>query len=52
MSLALKGLEVPREELPLLAERSMVLPAYKNHPKIVSLDEARDILEKSRGFRP
>jgi alcohol dehydrogenase class IV len=49
MLLTLERLRVPQAELALLAERSMVLPDYKNHPKVVSLDQMRDILDRSFG---
>jgi alcohol dehydrogenase class IV len=49
MSLTLAGLKVPREELPRLAEQSMVLPDYKNHPKVVTVDEVGRILQDSFG---
>jgi alcohol dehydrogenase class IV len=43
----LKDLGVPKEELDLLAERSLVLPDYKNHPYVVNLNEVRKLLEES-----
>jgi len=43
----LKELGVPKEELDLLAERSLVLPDYKNHPYVVSWSEVRQLLEES-----
>ena len=36
----LAGLRVPRGELSALARQSLVLPDYKNHPKVVDIDEA------------
>ncbi|MGE5357991.1 MAG: iron-containing alcohol dehydrogenase [Bacteroidales bacterium] len=47
MALTLDGLRVPREELPALAKQSLVLPDYKNHPQVVTLDEVTAILEES-----
>ncbi len=47
MHLTLQGLKVPRAELPALARQSLVLPDYKNHPKIVDEQEVREILEES-----
>lgn len=43
----LKELGVPKEELDLLAERSLVLPDYKSHPYVVNLKEVRQLLEES-----
>jgi alcohol dehydrogenase class IV len=47
MRLTLRGLDIPREELPLLAAQSMVLPDYRHHPKVATLDEIAAILEES-----
>lgn len=44
---SLKDLGVPKEELDLLAERSLVLPDYKSHPYVVNLVELRKLLEES-----
>lgn len=44
---SLKELGVPKEELDLLAERSLVLPDYKSHPYVVNLAEVRKLLEES-----
>ena len=52
MRLTLEGLRVPREELPALARQSLVLPDYKNHPKIVDVDEVEAILAESFGRSP
>ena len=41
------GLGVPRGELPEFARPSLVLPDDKNHPKVMSLEEVREILEES-----
>ena len=49
LHLALAGLGVPREELPALARQSLVLPDYKNHPKVVDLDEVGAILAEAFG---
>jgi len=49
MRLTLAGLRVPREELPALARQSLVLPDYKNHPKVVDVDEVGAILAESFG---
>ena len=47
MHRTLERLGVPREELPALARQSLVLPDYKNHPKVTSLEEVREILGES-----
>jgi alcohol dehydrogenase class IV len=52
MRLTLAGLRVPREELPALARQSLVLPDYKNHPKVVDIDEVEAILAESFGRSP
>ena len=44
---SLRDLGVPKEELDLLAERSLVLPDYKSHPYVVNLVELRKLLEES-----
>lgn len=43
----LKDLGVPKEELDLLAERSLVLPDYKSHPYVVNLTEVKQLLKES-----
>ncbi len=47
MDLSLGGLRVPKEELGALALQSLVLPDYRNHPKVVTLEELRRILDES-----
>jgi alcohol dehydrogenase class IV len=42
-----EDLKVPESELKALAEASLVLPDYKNHPKVATLDEVFDLLKKS-----
>jgi putative ABC transport system permease protein len=49
MRLTLAGLRVPREELSALARQSLVLPDYKNHPKVVDVEEVEAILAESFG---
>ena len=44
MDLEEKG--VPAEELPALAKQSMVLPDYKNNPRVTTRDEMLDLLQK------
>ena len=43
----LEELNVPEKEIAALAKASMVLPDYKNHPKVATLDEIRELLNKS-----
>jgi alcohol dehydrogenase class IV len=47
MRLKLKDLRVPAEELAALALQSLVLPDYKNHPKIATLEDVVKILTES-----
>lgn len=47
MKLTLEDLKVPEKELDKLAETSMVLPDYQNHPRVATLAEIRELLEKS-----
>jgi alcohol dehydrogenase class IV len=42
-----EDLKVPENELRTLAEASLVLPDYKNHPKVATLDEVFELLKKS-----
>jgi alcohol dehydrogenase class IV len=42
-----EDLKIPEEELRVLAEASLVLPDYKNHPKVATLDEVFALLKKS-----
>lgn len=47
MDLSLGRLRVPKEELEALALQSLVLPDYKNHPKVATLGDVRRILDES-----
>jgi len=47
MNICFEDLKVPEEELKALAEASLVLPDYKNHPRVATLDEVFDLLKKS-----
>ncbi len=42
-----EDLKIPEKELKVLAEASLVLPDYKNHPKVVTLDEVLRLLKQS-----
>jgi len=50
MRLTLDALGVPQEELPELAHQCLVLPDYKNHPKVMGEEEVAEILEASRSL--
>ncbi len=43
----LEDLGIPEDEVRRLAEASLVLPDYLNHPRIASADEVFDLLKKS-----
>jgi alcohol dehydrogenase class IV len=43
----LEDLDIPEEEIRRLAQASLVLPDYKNHPRVASADEVFDLLNKS-----
>jgi alcohol dehydrogenase class IV len=47
MSLRLRDLRVPKEELEALARQSLVLPDYKNHPRLATLADVSAILGRS-----
>jgi alcohol dehydrogenase class IV len=42
-----EDLKVPESELKALAEASLVLPDFKNHPRVATLDEVFELLKKS-----
>jgi len=44
--LSLESLKVPQDELPELAKASLVLPDYKNNPRIPSQDDISEILNQ------
>jgi len=43
----LEECHIPREELRRLAEASLVLPDYKNHPRVADVEDVLSLLEKS-----
>jgi len=47
MSICFEDLKIPKEELKALAEASLILPDYKNHPRVADLDEIYKLLKKS-----
>jgi alcohol dehydrogenase class IV len=44
---SLVHLQLPREELPALASASLVLPDYRNHPRVATAVDVERILEES-----
>ena len=50
LRIGLDDLKIPEAELPALARQSLVLPDYKNHPRVADQDEIHAILRKS--FKP
>lgn len=47
MSLRLRDLKVPKSELEALARQSLVLPDFKNHPRLATLADVENILGRS-----
>ena len=47
LSVCFEDLDIPERELRSLAEASLVLPDYKNHPKVATLDEVFALLKQS-----
>ncbi|MCK7482633.1 MAG: hypothetical protein M0C28_40075 [Candidatus Moduliflexus flocculans] len=47
MGLRLRDLKVPRAELEALARQSLVLPDFKNHPRLATLADVEAILDRS-----
>jgi len=47
MGLRLRDLKVPKAELEALARQSLVLPDYKNHPRLATLADVEAILKRS-----
>jgi len=47
LRIGLEDLKIPEEELDILAQASLVLPDYKNHPRRANLDDVYAILKKS-----
>jgi len=43
----LRDLGVSKDQLPALAQQSMVLPDYKNNPRVPTLDEMLEIIAAS-----
>ncbi|MFC2084743.1 iron-containing alcohol dehydrogenase [Bacteroidota bacterium] len=50
MWLRLKDFEMPEEEIPLLAKNSMILPDYKNNPRLTTDDEMLELIKDSYSF--
>jgi alcohol dehydrogenase class IV len=47
MGIRLRDLRVPKAELEALARQSLVLPDFKNHPRLATLADVESILERS-----
>jgi alcohol dehydrogenase class IV len=47
MSICFEDLKVPKEELRALAEDSLILPDFKNHPREATLEEVFELLMQS-----
>jgi alcohol dehydrogenase class IV len=47
LKIGLADLKIPEAELQALARQSLVLPDYKNHPRVAGQDEIQAILKKS-----
>jgi len=47
MGLRLRDLKVPKSELEALARQSLVLPDFKNHPRLATLADVERILDRS-----
>lgn len=45
----LDALGIPKEEIEELARASLVLPDYKNHPRVATENDVHEILENCRG---
>ncbi len=45
--ISLEDLKIPEEEFKTLATASLVLPDYKNHPRLADRNEVLDLLQKS-----
>ncbi len=48
MGLRLRDLKVPQAELEALARQSLVLPDFKNHPRLATVADVEAILHRSR----
>jgi alcohol dehydrogenase class IV len=47
MRICLEDLSIPESELKALADASLILPDYKNHPKVATLEEVFALLKQS-----
>lgn len=43
----LKAVTIPEEEIPALANQSMVLPDYKGNPRVATEDEMLELIKKA-----
>jgi alcohol dehydrogenase len=47
MWMSLKDAKMPEEEIPVLAEQSMVLPDYQGNPRVATPDEMLELIKES-----
>lgn len=47
MRICFEDLDIPERELKALADASLILPDYKNHPKVATLEEIFTLLKQS-----
>jgi len=47
LRIGLRDLKIPEDELAALARASLVLPDYKNHPRIAAADDVHELLKLS-----
>ena len=52
LRISLRDLRIPEGELAALARASLVLPDYKNHPRIAAVEDVHALLTSSRGNGP
>ncbi len=51
MWFGLADFDIPQEELPELAERSLVLPDNGNNPRVATVDDMKELLEQSHRYQ-
>ncbi len=52
LRICLRDLQIPENELAALARASLVLPDYKNHPRVAAADDVHSLLLRSAGNVP
>lgn len=48
LRIGLRDLKIPEDELAALARASLVLPDYKNHPRVAAAGDVHELLKQSR----